>query len=155
MGIIMEKFDDIFVYSTFFYTKLLNDGGAVCSWYKGVDFFSKRLLIFPIHQHAHWCLAVANVAKKQLTIYDSLHGENSNCLQVLGNYLDQLKGGQFSRCEDKSIPKQTNSFDCGVFTCLYARFLAERLLFTFGQKYVSSYRKQIIYELLHKDLLKF
>jgi len=38
MGIIMEKFDDIFVYSTFFYTKLLNDGGAVHSWYKGVDF---------------------------------------------------------------------------------------------------------------------
>ena len=37
MGIVMEKFDDIFVYSTFFYTKLLHDARAVYSWYKGVD----------------------------------------------------------------------------------------------------------------------
>ena len=57
-------------------------------------------------EYAHWCLVVANVANKQLTFYDSLNGENSNCLQVLGCYLDRLNGGQFSRSQNKNIPMQ-------------------------------------------------
>lgn len=155
MGILMEKFDDVFAYSTFFYTKLLHDAHGVRSWYKEVDIFSKRLLIFPVYQaeYAHWCLAVADVANKQLKFYDSLNKKNLNCLQVLGSYLDQFNGGQFSRCQNKNIPLQTNTYDCGVFTCLYARNLAEGLPLNFSQMDISHYRKQIVTELLYKKLL--
>ena len=86
MGNVMEKFDDIFVYNTFFYTKLLHDTHALYSWYKAVDLFSKILLV-PVYQaeYAHWCLVVADVANKQttnnkqMTFYDSLIEENSVC----------------------------------------------------------------------------
>ena len=90
MNLIMEKFNDVFVYSTFFYPKLLNHGcQAVRRWNKGVDIFSKRLLVFPVHleECAHWCLAVADVANKQMIYYDSLKKENFKCLQVLRIYL--------------------------------------------------------------------
>ena len=60
----------------------------------------------------------------------------------------------FSRCENKNIPMQTNSYDCEVLTCLYARCLAERLPFNFSQEDISSYRKQIVSELLYKELFK-
>ncbi len=51
-------FADVYVYSTFFYTKLFSSGHQrVQRWSKGVDIFSKRLLIFPVHLQAHWCLA--------------------------------------------------------------------------------------------------
>ena len=63
MNLIMEQFNDVFVYSTFFYLKLLNHGyQAVRHWHKGASMLSKRLLIFPVHleECAHWCLTVAS-----------------------------------------------------------------------------------------------
>ena len=48
MSLLMEGFDDVFAFSTFFYTKLLSDGyEAVTHWYKRDNVFAKRLLLFP------------------------------------------------------------------------------------------------------------
>ena len=155
MGLIMENFDDVFGYSTFFYTKLLSDGyQAVSRWYKGDNVFTKRLLVFPVYQAecSHWCLAVANVLNKQIVYYDSLKKENSICLEVLSSYLHKLGGIRFSRYEDRNIPMQSNGYDCGVFVCLYARYLAERSAFSFNQKDIPAVRKQMVTELLCKKL---
>ena len=155
MGLIMENFDDVFGYSTFFYTKLLSDGyQAVSRWYKGDDVLTKRLLVFPVHQAecSHWCLAVANVLNKQIVYYDSLKKENSICLEVLSSYLHKLGSIRFSRYEDRNIPMQSNGYDCGVFVCLYARYLAERSAFSFNQKDIPAVRKQMVTELLCKKL---
>ena len=65
----------------------------------------KRLLIYPVHQKAdsHWCLAVADVPAKQLTCFDSLEKENSDCscLVLLKNYLFKLNGQCYSIAEKK------------------------------------------------------
>lgn len=53
----------------------------------------------------------------------------------------------------KDIPVQNNSFDCGVFTCMYARYLAEDSAFNFNQVDIPIIRKKIALELLHKALL--
>lgn len=155
MNLIMEKFNDIFVYSTFFYYKLLNHGHqAVCHWYKGVDVFKKRLLVFPVHleECAHWCLAVADVAKKQVTYFDSLKKENFKCLRVLRKYLEEVNGQCYSSIHDKNIPMQSNSYDCGIFICMYARCVAEKSAFNFSQQDTPSIRKHIALELLYKTL---
>ena len=116
MKLIMERFEDTFVYSMFFYSKLVNHGcQAVHSWYKEVEKMSKRLLIFPVHQEelAHWCLAAADVTNKQITYFDSLKNENLKCLRILKNFLQEVCGQIYSTVQEKNIPIQTNSYDCG------------------------------------------
>ena len=137
------------------YTKLSSGGyQAVSHWYKGDNMFTKWLLVFPVHQAecAHWCLAVANVSNKKIAYYDSLKKENSICLEVLSNYLQKLGGIRFSRCEDRNIPLQSNGYDCGVFVCLYAKYLAEKSAFSFNQQDIPAIRKQMVNELLCKRL---
>ena len=156
MNLIMEQFNDVFVYSTFFYLKLLNHGyQAVRHWHKGASMLSKRLLIFPVHleECAHWCLTAADVANKQITYFDSLKKQNLKCVEVLRNYVQELSAQSYSIKQDKSIPMQTNSYDCGVFICMYARCLAENSAFNFSQRDTPAIRKHIVLELLHKMLL--
>ena len=94
MKLIMEKFADVHIFSTFFYTKLVCGGyESVCSWYNKIDMFGKRLLMFPIHLDAssHWCLAAANVVDKQISYFDSLQNDNFACLRNLETYLIQAQ----------------------------------------------------------------
>ena len=155
MGLLMESFDDVFAFSTFFYTKLLSDGyEAVTRWYKRDNVFAKRLLLFPLHQAdcAHWCLAAANVSSNQIAYYDSLEKENLISLQVLTSYLQESTGKRFSRYKDRNVPTQFNGHDCGVFVCLYARCLAQRSAFSFSQQDIPAFRKQMVAEILSKKL---
>ena len=111
MKLIMEKTDDIFIFSTFFYAKLSSHGhNSVLSWHKGVDLFNRRMLLFPVHQEerAHWCLVVANIPNKEIISFDSLNKDNSVCLQVLKNYLQELNGQlHFSVMQARNIPLQS------------------------------------------------
>jgi hypothetical protein len=51
----------IFVFNTHFYTKSVTEGvSAVCSCTnsRGIDIFSKKMLLIPIHKTLHWSLCV-------------------------------------------------------------------------------------------------
>ena len=54
------KSSDVFIFCTFFYTKLLEDGGEelVSRWCrnKNVDIFSKKIVMFPVNLDLHWSL---------------------------------------------------------------------------------------------------
>ena len=158
----MEKFGDVHIFSSFFYPKLLCGGyEAVCRWHTKIDIFGKRLLMFPIHLDAdsHWCLAAANVVDKQIVYFDSLQNDNFTCLKSLQTYLTEARQLQaigdiidWHIINRKDIPVQHNSFDCGVFTCMYARYLAEDSAFNFNQVDIPIIRKKITLELIHKAL---
>ena len=161
MNLIMEKFSEIYTYSTFFYPKLQRDGYlAVCQWNRGASIFSKRLLIFPIHLGAHWCLAAVHVSDKTITYLDSLKIDNPLCLLVLHEYLVQeslTQGSEFDPAawhssHQKNIPEQENSFDCGVFVCTYALHLAENASFDFTQDDMPKFRRLIAFQLLNNKL---
>ena len=149
----------IFLCSAFFYTKLLSHGHqSVLSWEKGVDIFKKRMLFFPVHQeqHAHWSLVATDIPNEHIISYDSLNKENSTCLQVLKSHLQELSGQlQFSVMQAENIPLQSNSYNCGVFVCLYSRCLAERSAFNFTQTDIAAFRNHMVLELLCKTLLYF
>lgn len=156
----MERFNDIYTYSTFFYPKLKRDGYlAVCQWNRGINIFNKRLLLFPVFLEAgaHWCLAAVNIANKTITYFYSLKSENSVCLKVLEEYLIQeSKGSAFHSAiwhsdHEKNIPAQTNSFDCGVFICTYALYLAENAAFDFTQDYMPNIRRHVAFQLLSNN----
>ena len=156
MKLIMEKHKDLFAFSTFFYSKLSSQGfKSVLHWHKGKDLSGKRLLLFPVHlkELSHWCLVVANVPNRQLSCLDFLGKQNHTCLKAVKQFLDQASGHSYFIKEEESVPRQSTSYDCGVFVCLYARCLAKGLVLNFSQRDIPTSRNKIVNELLHNTLL--
>jgi len=156
MKLIMDKYGNIFAFNTFFYSKLSSQGfKSVLHWHKGTDLFGRRLLLFPVHlkELSHWCLVVANVANRQLSCLDSLGKKNHTCLKTLKLYLDKTSGHSYLIKEEESVPRQSNSYDCGVFVCLYARSVAEGSALNFSQTDIPAVRNKIVIELLCNTLL--
>ena len=157
LKLLAEAFDNIYVYSTFFYPKVLSCGyNAVQQWTHGEDIFSKRLLLFPIHLNIHWCLAVVDLAEHSISYYDSLKKANPVCLKTIHNYLMQHSSNRlvnWKLVHYSDIPEQLNSSDCGVFVCMYARYLSYASPFSFSQMEMSSIRRHVALELFLKKLL--
>ena len=157
LKLLAQTFNDIYVYSTFFYPKLLSCGyNAVQQWTHGEDMFSKRLLLFPIHLSIHWCLVAVDVAEHCISYYDSLKKANPNCLKAIHNYLVQHSSNHslsWKQIHRSDIPEQLNSSDCGVFVCMYARCLSYASLLNFSQMEMSRIRRHVALELFLKKLL--
>uniref|UniRef100_T1JRP2 Ubiquitin-like protease family profile domain-containing protein n=2 Tax=Tetranychus urticae TaxID=32264 RepID=T1JRP2_TETUR len=94
--------------------------------------------------------------------YDSMAGNNRECLQFLLKYLeDELKdkkqqvldASKWTCTIVKGIPQQENGSDCGVFTCKYAERLSLDKPFDFSQKNIPYIRQKMIYEISQKELL--
>ena len=79
MKLIAEQNADVYIYTTFFYTKLVASGFETVFWWtKETDLFCNKFLLVPVHLGTHWCLAGINIAQWKISYYDSLHGENRN-----------------------------------------------------------------------------
>ena len=92
-------------------------------------------IIVPVNQsNTHWTVAVMDLKNERLEYFDSLGGEDHECLEHLAQYLtDEYKN---KRAEDrpdvldwprtfpKNIPRQRNGWDCGVFLSMYANCLS-------------------------------
>jgi len=157
---------EVYIFDTFFYLNLVKRGfDLVKKWTKKIDLFSKKKLIFPIHLKDinHWVLACANMETKEIKYFDSLYGYDYYNIQV--NILEYLRkihlvkvGTPF--CTDHwtltnavDIPTQKNSYDCGVFVCTFAEYLARDAKFNFLQTHMELFRQLILYELLKKKLV--
>ena len=103
--------------------------------------FLAKDLLFPVHLQALWCLAAVKIADGQISYYDSLGQTNFICLHAVMEYLGhQSKSKKLNLIECNSIhckdmPMQYNSYDCGVFICMYARYLATDSPFTLQNKF--------------------
>lgn len=160
LKLLTETYTNVYVYSTFFYPKLICSGyKGVCQWTHGIDIFSKRFLLFPVHLGVHWCLATVNVAEQRISYYDSLKKRNPTCLQTIQNYLVQKSKDLIESCAHwelvycDDIPEQLNSYDCGMFVCMYARCLVQTNPLSFSQKEMAAIRRHVVLELLLKKLL--
>uniref|UniRef100_A0A8C0PGQ3 SUMO specific peptidase 1 n=2 Tax=Canis lupus familiaris TaxID=9615 RepID=A0A8C0PGQ3_CANLF len=137
MNMLMERSKEkglpsVHAFNTFFFTKLKTAGyQAVKRWTKKVDVFSVDILLVPIHLGVHWCLAVVDFRKKNITYYDSMGGINNEACRILLQYLKQesidkkrkefdTNGWQLFSKKSQEIPQQMNGSDCGMFACKYA-----------------------------------
>lgn len=150
-------------FTTFFYTKLTQGGkydyALVKRWTKNDDLFAKDKIIVPLHLGTHWTCAVINLRDKRFEYYDSMNGSGTRYIDVLKKYikdesLDKKKVefdlSEFTYYNPKDIPQQQNGFDCGMFTCKYASYVAKDLSFTFSQEFMPTYRQRMICTLLRK-----
>ena len=74
----------IHTFTTFFYPKLLKDGyQSLKRWTRKIDVFSYDLILIPIHLGLHWTLAIIDFTCKEIRYYDSMNGNNYECLKAL------------------------------------------------------------------------
>ena len=168
-----EKYQDTKKYhffKSFFITKLLDEEGysynLVKNWsrrVKGKNIFNLDKIFFPInHNNIHWSLAVIFIPEKRIQIFDSGGNGGQRYLDGLLQYLkDEMRdkhhmegkwnGWNLIPSHEK-IPKQLNGDDCGVFTCMFAYYIAEDLSLTFDQTDVTEFRKHIAMYILKKRI---
>lgn len=154
-----------YAFTTFFYPKLIKDGySSLKRWTRKVDIFSHDFLLVPIHLGVHWCLAVIDINCKEIRYYDSMNGNNHECLRALRAYLkeehaDKKSNFQFNwddwKCiHVKDVPQQMNGSDCGMFACKYGEYISRgKTVFNFNQSHMPYYRRRMVWEILNQKLL--
>ena len=153
----------VHIFNTFFYPKIMKSGHAgVKRWTRKINIFEMDVILVPVHLGMHWCLAVIDFKNKQLEYYDSMKGNNIQCLEAMRSYLeaesmDKRKIGfdtsDWDMIIPKDIPEQQNGCDCGVFMSKYAEYKSRYANFTFTQQNMPYFRKRMIYEIVSKKLL--
>ena len=158
-----DRWPKVYAFNTYFYPKIMLHGHAsVARWTQEVDVFSYDLLLVPVHLGDHWCLAVVDFKRSGVYYYDSMGGDNLECLEALCGYLRMehldKKGLPYSTdglqlVVMKEIPPQRNSSDCGIFSCQYAECIARRAEITFDQTDMPYFRRRMMWEILKKGIL--
>jgi hypothetical protein len=125
-------------------------------------------LFFPINKGgSHWFLINYDAKEELINVYDPWpHVESQVWVDRITQYLsdeyerlynnkkyavalrDKLRGSAVYQ----TCPKQTNSWDCGVYVCLFGYCLAMDEQMNFSPEYVTKYRRTIAKCLLTKKL---
>ena len=152
----------VFVFSTFFYTRLALDGyEGVANWTKRVDLFTFDRLLVPINYQQHWSLVVVNVKSKTISHLDSMLTENYKFTRAVKDFLlDEHLAKRGIRplaaswtCKfEKNIPRQYNSSDCGVFMCMFADYICQRKMVDFNHTDMVYFRKRMIINILRSNI---
>ncbi|XP_077978943.1 uncharacterized protein LOC144434366 [Glandiceps talaboti] len=168
MNLLMKRGQDegnlkVHAFNTFFYPKLCKDGySSLRRWTRKVDIFGMDLVFVPVHLGMHWCLAVIDFRKKSITYYDSMGGNNMQCLNKLREYLKAEHSDKKKREYDigdwqldtiKDIPQQMNGSDCGMFACKYAEYISRDVNISFRQEHMPYFRRRMVWEILHQQLM--
>ena len=170
MNLLVERNENqgypaLHVFSTFFYPKLKHSGySSVKRWTRGINLFEKELILVPIHQRVHWSLVVIDLRKRSIVYLDSMGQTGKSICETIFQYLqnesktrrnielDPLEWKQYSVTSEE-IPLQLNGSDCGMFTCKYADYIARDQPVTFSQQHMPTFRKRMVWEILHSQLL--
>ncbi|XP_068026772.1 sentrin-specific protease 2-like [Melanerpes formicivorus] len=158
-------YPSVHAFSTFFYPRLVSGGyEGVRRWTRGLDIFQKDIILVPIHLGIHWALVVIDVRRKTISYYHSLGQRGMKICQALLQYLQEesrsRRGLELASAEwalhsmgAQEIPQQRNQSDCGVFLCKYAESICRDRAITFSQRHMPSFRKKMVWEILHQQLL--
>ncbi|KAF6385469.1 SUMO specific peptidase 2 [Rhinolophus ferrumequinum] len=170
MNLLVERnkkqgYPALHAFSTFFYPKLKSGGyQAVKRWTKGVNLFEQELILVPIHRKVHWSLVVIDLRKKCLKYLDSMGQKGHRICEILLQYLqdesktkrnidlNHLEWTHYSM-KPHEIPQQLNGSDCGMFTCKYADYISRDKPIAFTQHQMPLFRKKMVWEILHQQLL--
>lgn len=161
-----EGLPKIHVFNTFFYRSFVTNGYAgVRSWTQNTNIFENDILLVPIHDPTgigHWSVAAVFNQEKEIRLYDSLDNGNYLCIGTILVYLEaeyesRYGVGSFdfdlwSLVIKEGLPSQQNSYDCGVFCCKYADFIASKSEITFEQNSIPFFRKLMIFEVVKGSL---
>jgi len=154
----------VHAFNTFFYSNIRDKGySSVKRWTKKVDIFAHDIVLVPVHLGMHWCLATIDIKQKSINYYDSMGGNNNQCVELLLKYIKEehmdkkktdLDTSDWKVEIHKKIPQQMNGSDCGMFTCKFAEYISRRAKITFTQSDMPYFRRRMVYEIVENKLLK-
>lgn len=164
LNLVSESLEGTFCWTTHFFSTLRAKGyQGVARWAKRkkVNLAEKKKVIVPINiMSTHWALAVVDNTAHTICYYDSLSsGGNRKTVEILQDYMnkerDRLQAPAMDYVLHASMktPQQQNGYDCGVFTCTAARYVAGGRPLTFSQKDMKVIRRRMAYEILKKSLI--
>ena len=172
LQLLKKENQNIFMFTTFFFTAFLRKGfNGVCNYYRKYDILSYRMIFIPVHHSNHWFLITFD--GKYLISLDPYNYPESNGLKkkhlLEGNrkyhehilmdlkehyfkplyslYKKQWTDLQIKVQMPPDIPAQNNSFDCGVFLLMFAKYLVFRKEFDFTNDDMRRMRDEIRNEL--------
>ena len=158
-----DNLPKVYAFSSFFYPKLIKcNYSKVERWTRKVDLFSHDLIFIPVHLCVHWCLAVVDFRKCGIYYYNSKRLANYECLNAIEQFLKDehlakknvpLDLSNFEKLNVKDIPKQTNSYDCGMFICKFAEYISRNADITFKENDLQFFRRRMVYEIVEKTIL--
>ncbi|EGW34305.1 uncharacterized protein SPAPADRAFT_148983 [Spathaspora passalidarum NRRL Y-27907] len=167
LNLIMKDYPKVFAWTTHFYSNLETKG------YKGVERWGKRkklnpfekdMILVPVNiSSTHWALTVIDNVKATITYYDSLDSQsigNTAAVTNLNHYMN-MEANRVGHApveytlhpHHKQTPQQKNGYDCGVFTCTAAKFIASREGLRFGQRDMKIIRRRMTHEIINNHLL--
>ncbi|KAG2730784.1 hypothetical protein G9P44_005933 [Scheffersomyces stipitis] len=165
LNLIMESQNQkVFGWTTHFYTTLETKGySGVARWAKRkkINLFEKKKILVPINiLNTHWALAVIDNVDKSIRYYDSLSSSgNENAMLNLKDYMKQEASRlnvpviDYELYPHMETPQQANGYDCGVFTCTAAKYIALSKSLTYSQKDMKVIRRRMTYEIISSRLL--
>lgn len=165
-NLIGQENPEVFGWTTHFFTTLQQRGyQGVARWLKRkkLNVTEKAIIFVPINiLGTHWALAVVDNTAKSISYMDSLASSgNLPALETIREYMVQ-EGKKHNLLVDfysytlhprAKTPQQLNGYDCGVFTCQCARYLARKRGLLYGQKDMKTIRRRMAYEIISKKLL--
>jgi Ulp1 family protease len=163
--LINARYNNVYIPSCFFYSKLIMTN--VCfadlyKWFDDVNILEKKSLLFFINQRFHWFLVEINNESKSVRFYDSL----GYCGKVIRNtifdfYIKFCKDvynvvvdeSQWTS-HDINAALQNNGVDCGVFMLMNAEFIAEGVwgIQAFEQEDIMYFRMMIAFSLMQTEI---
>lgn len=171
--LISEEFSQVFTTSTWFNEQLKSTAfQTVEREFKSKNLFEYQLWMVPINcKNRHWFLLIIDTSslienKVEMKIYDSL-GESQTWKKVLEERNIKMyihwKFQQTYQLEESGleieiydmhhqIPQQFNGIDCGIFTMMYAKYLAAGHEITFNHQDMGMFRRKIYDEISRKKL---
>ncbi|CAB0012285.1 unnamed protein product [Nesidiocoris tenuis] len=156
-----------FCFNSFLYPSLVAGGyDRVRMFTRRSNIFEKSIICIPIFQSNHWTLIVVKVKEKQIIYLDSLSEkkdskilvrESTTILDNIHSYLAYeylektgvlLDSENWETIGIRSIPQQSNSDDCGVFMCQFAKYSTQAKPFSFTSDQIPNIRGQMCLEIL-------
>lgn len=144
-----------YFFSTFIYSHLKTKPvKEAAEWFRDLDLERYESFVFPVHMPSHWALVI--VQNNEFLGFDSLGIMKLDCIVTIRRFVVELFCAQrktFRPVQVKlmagEIPQQTNSDDCGVFCCAYARYYTNRSVYDqFSSSEIPLIRAKMLHEIL-------
>ncbi|XP_028517688.1 sentrin-specific protease 1-like [Exaiptasia diaphana] len=125
--------------------------------------FQCQFVLCPINKDAHWTLLVVKPQTNAIEHYDSLGGDPQSdvissvlellCYAHVAEFNVPLDVNNWVSVKFKNIPLQGNSHDCGVFLCMFAKYVTLGKTIDFNQGDMAFFRSQMIREIASGSLI--
>lgn len=163
LSLVTDHNQGVFCWTTHFYTTLQQKGyKGVARWAKRkkINVLETKRVVVPINSmNTHWAVAVIDNDQNTISYYDSLRARNLSAVENLQIYVNLeaerlgLAAKSYTLQPIVKTPQQQNGYDCGVFTCTVAKYVAQGTPLNFSQKDMPVIRRRMAYEIVQKSLL--